>query len=120
MDPSPATIQYVRVDHRGLDVLVPQQFLERRLVYLKHLLNVLVAAFCAFFSMSEAGPKLRAQKVSAKDSGKAGCCPGHHQKLGSGSVSCSTNVRLTSVSASYDEESGSLCEGLFTPVISKR
>ena len=25
VDPSPATIQYVRVDHRGLDVLVPQQ-----------------------------------------------------------------------------------------------
>ena len=29
MDPSPATIQYVRVYHRGPDVLVPQQFLHR-------------------------------------------------------------------------------------------
>ena len=28
MDPSPASIQYVRVDHRGLDVLVPQEFLD--------------------------------------------------------------------------------------------
>ncbi len=27
LDPSPTTIQYVRVDHRGLDVLVPQQLL---------------------------------------------------------------------------------------------
>ena len=27
MDPSPATIQYVRLDHRGPDVLVPQHFL---------------------------------------------------------------------------------------------
>ena len=28
VDPSTATIQYVRVDHRGLDVLVPQEFLD--------------------------------------------------------------------------------------------
>ena len=72
VDPSPATIQYVRVDHRGLDVLVLQQFLERLLVYLRHLFNVLVKAFCAFFLLPEARPKLRAQRVSAKDSGKAG------------------------------------------------
>ena len=30
MDPSSATIQYARVDHRGLDVLVPQQLPDRR------------------------------------------------------------------------------------------
>ena len=30
MDPSTPTIQYVRVDHRGLDVLVPQEFLVGR------------------------------------------------------------------------------------------
>ena len=28
LDPSPATIQYVRVDHRGLDVLVTRKFLD--------------------------------------------------------------------------------------------
>ncbi len=28
LDSSPATIQYVRVDHRGLDVLVTQKFLD--------------------------------------------------------------------------------------------
>ena len=35
-------------------------------------------------------------------------------KLGSESVSCSTNVRLTSGIGVYDEECGSLCEALFT------
>ena len=29
MDSSPVTIQYVCVDHRALDVLVPQEFLDR-------------------------------------------------------------------------------------------
>ena len=29
MDRSTATIQYVRVDHRGLDVLVPRQLLQK-------------------------------------------------------------------------------------------
>ncbi len=32
-------------------------------------------AFCAFFLMPEARAKLRAQRVSGKDSGKAGRCP---------------------------------------------
>lgn len=36
MDLPAATIQYVRGDHRGLDVNVPQEFLGQSSAYLKH------------------------------------------------------------------------------------